>query len=444
MVTSKYQILILGAGLVSGPIVELLLGDSEYAVTLADINVKNAEKILNNHPRGKAVHLDIGSTEALQNLVEGSDVVVSLVPYALHTIVAKACIAAKVPMVNASYVSTDMQKLDEAAQQAGIIILCEIGLDPGIDHMTAMRLVHKIQHAGGKVTAFNSYCGGLPAPEANDNPFGYKFSWSPKGVLLAGKNDAHFLKNGERVDVAGADLFQHHWDVTLPDGTVFEGYPNRDSLAYIATYGLEGVRTMFRGTLRNANWCDTMDIIKKMGFLGDNILALGNEFSMRYLSATLMGLPEENLEEKVAESFDISIAGQIMETLNWLGLFDPKTREWNHPTAIDCLTEVMLSKMSYQPGERDMVILHHEFEAEFAFGKKKFLSTLIDYGIPNGYSAMSRTVTLPVGIAVKLIATGKIKLTGVRIPVEPEIYEPVLTELEKLGVSFEEREIPIN
>lgn len=444
MTEPKYRILILGAGLVSGPIVELLLADPDYSVTLADINVKNAEKILKKHPRGAAVHLDISSPDALQPLVDGSSVVVSLVPYTLHTIVAKACIAAKVPMVNASYVSPAMQDLDEQATSAGIIILCEIGLDPGIDHMTAMRLIHKIQNAGGTVTAFNSYCGGLPAPEANNNPFGYKFSWSPKGVLMAGKNDAHFLKAGQRVDISGAELLKNHWDVVLPDATVFEGYPNRDSISYISTYGLEGVRTMFRGTLRNAGWCESMDMIKKIGFLGDNQLDLGDKFSMRDLTANLTGLSETNLEEQVAERFNIPIAGQMMEALTWLGLFDATQREWKQLTAIDCLTEIMLSKMSYEPGERDMVILHHEFEAEFPFGRKKYLSTLTDFGIPNGYSAMSRTVTLPVGIAVKLIASGQISLTGVKIPVEPEIYEPVLVELENLGVSFEEREFPLN
>ncbi|MCF7797513.1 MAG: saccharopine dehydrogenase NADP-binding domain-containing protein [Lentisphaeria bacterium] len=439
-----HQILILGAGLVSGPIVELLLNDNDFRVTLADIDVGHAEKLLKGHSHGKAVKLDIGNEEALQKLINPSSVVVSLVPYTLHPTVARACIKAKVPLVTASYVSPAMRDLDQAARAAGIILLNEIGLDPGIDHMTAMRIIHAILAKGGTVSRFYSYCGGLPAPEANNNPFGYKFSWSPKGVLLAGKNDAHYLKDGEQVDVVGDELFQHNWEVTLPSGEVYQTYPNRDSLSYINTYGLDGIQTMFRGTLRNANWCETMDVVKKLGFLNDAETQMGTNFSPRALTAKISGLSASDLETEVAGKFQLDEGGAEMSALQWLGLFDAKNRQWQAQTPIDCLTELMLEKMSYAPGERDMVVLHHEFEADFPDGRKKYLSTLKDFGIPDGHTAMARTVTLPVGIAVKLIAGGQITATGVQIPVIPEIYEPVLTELEKLGVAFDEQEISLD
>lgn len=444
MADHTHNILILGAGLVSGPIVEFLLQDDDYRITLADIEVGNAEKLLQGHPHGKAVKLDIGNKAALQALINPADVVVSLVPYTLHSTVAQACIHAKVPMVNASYVSPAMQALDAAARAAGIIILSEIGLDPGIDHMTAMRIIHQIQENGGTVTSFHSYCGGLPAPEATDNPFGYKFSWSPKGVLQAGKNEAHYLNHGEQMDIPGEELFQHHWDVALPDGETYQAYPNRDSLSYIKTYGLAGIQTMFRGTLRHANWCETMDVVKKLGFLSDQALGLGETFSPRQLTASVSGLDVAALESEIGEKFQVDPAGPELTALQWLGLFDETHRNWQAATPIDCLTELMLAKMSYQPGERDMVVLHHEFEADFPDGRKKVLSTLKDFGIPNGHSAMARTVSLPVGIAVKLIAGGQITTTGVQIPVLPEIYEPVLAELEKLGVVFDEREISLD
>ncbi|MCF7802306.1 MAG: saccharopine dehydrogenase NADP-binding domain-containing protein [Candidatus Marinimicrobia bacterium] len=444
MAENSHNILILGAGLVSGPIVELLLKDAEYRVVLADIDVRNAEKLLKGHPHGKAVKLDIGNHTALQELINNADVVVSLVPYALHPTVAKACINAKVSLVTASYVSPAMGELDRAARDAGIILLNEIGLDPGIDHMSAMRIIHQIQKKGGTVTSFYSYCGGLPTPEDNNNPFGYKFSWSPKGVLLAGKNDAHYLKDGDQVDISGVALFQHNWEVSLPSGEVYQTYPNRDSLSYIKTYGLEGIQTMFRGTLRNANWCETMDVVKKLGFLADADADLGTTYSPRTLTAKISGLSESNLETEIVHKFRIGENGPEITALQWLGLFDATPREWRANTPIDCLTALMLEKMSYAPGERDMVVLHHEFEAEFPHGRKKYFSTLKDFGIPDGHTAMARTVTLPVGIAVKLIAGGQITATGVQIPVIPEIYEPVLTELEKLGVAFDEQEISID
>jgi len=307
-----------------------------------------------------------------------------------------------------------------------------------------MRIIHRIQNQGGKVVGFNSYCGGLPAPEANDNPLGYKFSWSPQGVLMAGLNDAHYLRDKQQIDVAGDGLFKNFWPVSLPDGTVFEAYPNRDSLAYIKTYGLDGIRTMLRGTLRNKNWCNEMEIIKQLGFLGQADRQLGRIFSLRQLTAVLAGLGESDLEHAIQTRFGLTEDAPEMQALRWLGLFDAEPRTWADSIPINCLTTIMSGKMSYAPGERDMVVLHHEFEAELPTGNRKYLSTLVDYGIPGGSSAMARTVTLPVGIAVKLIVSGKVKLTGVKIPVEPKIYEPVLDELEKFGVSFQEQEIQLH
>lgn len=420
------KILVIGAGLVAKPLVEYLLAVKDFEVTVAEKEVSRARALTKSRESSSAIALDVTENEKLASLIKQTDVVVSLVPYTFHAAIARICITEKKHLVTTSYVSPEMRSLDEEAKKAGLILLNEIGLDPGIDHMSAMRIIHGVERAGGKVTSFRSYCGGLPAPEANDNPFGYKFSWSPRGVILAGRNSARYLKDGEVIDVPSTDLFGHTWEVEIESVGSLEAYPNRDSIPYIETYGLEGIGTMFRGTLRYPGWCPAWKYLSASGYVNDDEKSLAGTTYKEYTeSVTGPNEPEP----------------RVREMIEWLGLYSDEEIGLEKGTGIDVLEKILLEKLVYAEGERDMIVLTHEFEAEYPDRKCNITSTMIDYGVPGGDSAMSRTVGLPAAIAAKMIAQGRIELTGVRIPVNPEIYEPVLYELEKLGIGCEEKEV---
>jgi len=434
------KILVLGAGLVSRPMVRYLLDIPGFEVWVATRTVSKAQDLVGKHERGRAIPLLVDDESALSRLVSDTDIAVSLLPYTYHVKVAGHCLEFRKPLVTTSYVSDAMRALDAPAKSAGVILLNEMGLDPGIDHMSAMRVIHGVKQNRGRVTSFMSYCGGLPAPEANDNPLGYKFSWSPKGVVMAGRNDARYLKDGEEVSVPGAELFGHHWPLKVADGFEFEAYPNRNSLPYIQLYGLEGARTMLRGTLRNPGWCETLKAIADLGILKDDRVRPGiagltpAAWLRQYVPGTAKLRSDAAAKVKLAETHP------VLDRFQWLGMFDEKPVGIEQGSNLDILAKLMLDRMAYKPGERDMVVLHHEFVAEYPGNRtEKLYSTLIDFGVPGGDSAMARTVSLPAAIAVRLILQGQLKLTGVHIPVLPELYNPVLDELARLGIVCRER-----
>lgn len=440
------RVLILGAGLVTGPIVTYLL-DHGYGVTVASRTVEKAGALVGAHPNGEAVAYDIEEDTAgsgLTKLIEQADLVVSLLPYTHHVTIAKEGIARRKPIVTTSYVSPAMRELDAAARAAGIIILNEVGLDPGIDHMSAMQVIHRVQQAGGQIRGFMSYCGGLPAPEANDNPLGYKFSWSPRGVLMAARNAAHYLRDGQEVTVAGQDLFRHYWLLDVDGLGQFEAYPNRDSTPYREIYGIEDTATMYRGTLRNLSWCDTMDNIVKLGLLDDQARPVTGKTNAGLMRELLpANAPNTgDLQADVAAYLGLDPESDVIKNLTWLGLFDdePIKSKKGSLAPLDWLTQLMLARMQYAPGERDLIVLEHHFEAIYPTGQKeRIIATLIAMGEPGGPSAMARTVSLPAAIAVDLILQGKITATGVQIPVRPDIYEPILAGLKDLGIEFTEK-----
>jgi saccharopine dehydrogenase-like NADP-dependent oxidoreductase len=342
-----------------------------------------------------------------------------------------------------------MRALDSTAREAGIILLNEIGLDPGIDHMSAMRVIDQAHDAGGEVKSFRSYCGGLPAPDANDNPLGYKFSWSPRGVILAGRNDARYKENGHIVEVPNARLFATHFLMWVEGLGDFEAYPNRNSLPYIDLYAIPETDTMYRGTLRNVGWCDVMQKLNELGYfgLGERENLPGQTF--RQVMAELVhaerGVEDmDTLEADLAALLNLSPNCGVMMALKWLGLLDDAPVS-NKTTLLDVLADQMLTKMPYREGERDMVVLVHEFvitvsasDRESAV-RKRVISTLIDFGVPGGDTSMARTVGLPAAIGARMILEGEIGLTGVHIPVLPEIYRPILRDLEQLGIVCEEK-----
>lgn len=432
------SVLVLGAGLVTKPLVQYLLKHN-FKVSVASRTVSKAEKLIDNHPNGEAIQWTVDQEDALKKMIGESDLVISLLPAAYHPVVAEICIELGKDMATTSYVSPAMKALDEPAKKAGVVILNESGVDPGIDHMSAMRIIHDVERKGGKVVSFMSYCGGLPAPEANTNPYGYKFSWSPKGVLLAGKNDGRYRKDGKEIDVPGPELFSHYWHLHIDPIGELEAYPNRDSLGYIELYGLEGIPTMYRGTLRYKGWCDTLKATADLGYMDDaeknwsgkTFADLGWELTGKQQSG--------DLRTAFAEKLGIPKDHFILDRFEWLGLFSDEPLPVDKGGVIDALTTRMLEKMPYEPGERDMIILFHHFKAEYPDGKKEELtSTLIDYGIPDGDSSMSRTVSLPAAVGARLILEGQFKQPGVWVPVIPELYNPVLDELENLGIKCEE------
>jgi saccharopine dehydrogenase (NADP+, L-glutamate forming) len=437
------KVLVLGAGLVTRPLVRYLLDQPDFQVTVASRTVSKAEVLVDGHPRGKTLELLADETLKLEQLIGEHDLAVSLLPAPLHPVVAELCIKHGKQMVTTSYVSEAMKALDKPAREAGVMLLNEIGVDPGIDHMSAMRIIDDVRERGGEIVSFKSYCGGLPAPEANDNPFGYKFSWSPRAVCTAGKNAARYRENGKEIDVPGPELFAHHHPVTVEGLGELEAYPNRDSLIYLDLYGLEGIETMFRGTFRYPGWCETLKRIVELGLLDEGPVTYPAGTTMaEFTGSFLMVPPTGDLRKDLAGQFDLDVSSPVLDRLEWLGLLGDEavSVSGKETTPLDVLAAQMLKKMPYQPGERDMIVLCHYFTARFPDAPgEEITSTLIDYGQPDGDSSMARTVSLPAAIGARLILEGRIDKTGVHIPVKPEIYNPVLNELETLGIKCVEK-----
>ena len=430
--------LVLGAGLVAGPLVRYLLNVDGFTVTVASRTVEKAQALVSSAGNGIALSLNVRDEAALEALIADHDLSISLLPYVYHPTVARLCVKHHKQMVTTSYVKPEMQALDASAKEAGVILLSEVGVDPGIDHMSAMEVIHKIADRSGKLISFTSNTGGLPAPDANDNPFGYKFSWAPRGVVMAGKNPAKFLKNGEVIDVPGPELFSYHWPCEIKGFGELEVYPNRDSMPYIESYGIPTVTSMFRGTLRYPGWCETLKRIVDLGLLDeierDDITGL----TYGRLLARLIDSDGSDLRSDLAEFLGIAADSEPVARLEWLGLLCDDAIPAVDNTYLDVVASRMLSKMGYAPGERDMLVMQHEFVVEYPDRTEKITSTMVDYGIPNGDSSMSRLVGLPAAIAARMILQGEINVTGVHVPIIPEIYKPVLAELAAMGISFQE------
>ncbi|MBN2495192.1 MAG: saccharopine dehydrogenase NADP-binding domain-containing protein [Deltaproteobacteria bacterium] len=438
------KIVVFGAGLVSRPLVRYLL-DHGFSVCVASRTVSKAEALIAGHANGRAVSLDANDDTALRALVAQADLAVSLLPPPQHPQVARACLDHGKHLVTTSYVSPAMKAMHAEAVDRDLILLNEIGADPGIDHMSAMQVIHAERARGGTLVGFSSWCGGLPAPEANDNAFGYKFSWAPRGVLVAARNAARYLENGRLVEVEPDALFSRPALVEIPGLGEFEGYPNRDSVAYLDTYHFDAdeVRSIFRGTLRNRGHCKLYSQLVALGLLEQQPEYALEGKTYRQLMEELFGAP---VEQTIPARLGVQPADSPLEALRSIHMLSDL--EIEIPRSGRALVDVMATRMAedlaYAEGERDMIVMRHDLTfVHDEARQERVTAILVDYGIPGGDSSVSRTVSLPAAIGVRMILEGEIVERGVCLPILPGIYEPVLAELAGLGISFSETREPV-
>ncbi|MEO8196977.1 MAG: saccharopine dehydrogenase C-terminal domain-containing protein [Thermoanaerobaculia bacterium] len=434
------NVLVLGAGLVARPLLHYLLTHHEFRLLVATANTERASQVMGEHPRGRVVEIDVRDSGALAPLVAEADAVVSLLPAELNPLVARECIAARRPLVNTSYTSPAMRALDGEATAAGVLLLNEMGLDPGIDHMSAVATLRRIRFSGGVVTQFSSCCGGFPALDANTNPWGYKFSWSPRAVMLAGRNRARYLRAGEAVEIPGPELFAHSWPLGIDGLGVFEIYPNRDSLDYVEPYGLGAAVDFFRGTLRYPGWCATMLATAQLGLLDIEVEDWPEGMTYRdLLTRRVPGGSARGATRRVAEFLALDSDSEVVARLEWAGLFSDRPLPALRASPLDLFGKRLERMMMYQPGERDLVAMQHVVTVAYPDGSQEEVrASLVAHGDPWGDTAMARTVSLTAGIATRLILERGFQAVGVQIPTLREIYEPVLEELADRGIALYE------
>jgi len=431
------KVLILGAGLVVRPMVEYLLKNN-FSLMVASPMKERADEMIKGNPNGSSLDWSMDDPAMLEKLVAEYDITVSLLPYKYHSDVAKVCLRHGKSLVTTSYIQAGMMELDESAKKAGLLFLNEIGLDPGIDHMTAMRIIDHIHNKNGKVEELYSLCGALPAPECTDNPLKYKFSWSPKGVILASRNSALYLKKGRKVFIEPADLFKDRFSYSFPGVGDLEVYPNRDSVSYIDIYGIPETKTMYRGTFRYNGWCETLDAMKSLNMLDDSVIDYQNKSYAGFL-AERGGLEVKDLMENLAGKLGVSVKSVAIQSLDYLGFFSDEKLQYHETTPFEITSDRMIKRMLLSVNERDMVVLQHIFLASYPDGNKEVIkSSMLDFGSPSTNTSIARMVALPAAIAVKMILENKIEVTGVCRPVVPQIYNPVLDELKSLGIEMKE------
>lgn len=435
------KILILGAGMSSSTLIQYLLdcSDSEgWKITAADRNPELAKSKTNGHPNAEVLLLDIDNTSQLEQLIAGHDVVISMLPARMHPLVAQNCLKTATHMVTASYVSDEVKAMDAEARNKGIAMLNELGVDPGIDHMSAMKLLDSIRRQGGEILLFKSSTGGLVAPEYDNNPWNYKFTWNPRNVVLAGQGTSMFIRNGRHKYIPYHQLFKRVDKTTVLDYGEFEVYPNRDSLKYRSIYDLKDIPTIFRGTLRRPGFSRAWDVFVQLG-MTDDTYQMQNPKDMtwrQFMNSFLRYDPHATVEDKLCAYLELPRNGEVMNKLQWLGIFDNTPIHMQEGTPAQILQKLLEEKWALHPGDRDMIAMQHIIEYRLNGKHKRITSSMVIKGKEKPHTAMSITVGTPVAIAVKLLLTGKIKLSGVHVPTRPEIYQPLLEELEETGVRF--------
>lgn len=437
------KILVLGAGHSAPYLIHHLLErstDRDWQVTVGDLDGAAAQKRVGDHPRGRAISFDLRDDAACQREMAEADVVVSLLPPQLQTTVARHAIAHRAHMVSASYRSGEMRRLHDDAAAGGSIILCELGLDPGIDVMSAQAIIDDVHRRGGRITSFYSYGGGLPEPAFDGNPLRYVVTWNPRNVAMAGEAGACYLQDGALRLVPPHRIFEAGWPVDVPGIGTMDGYANRDSLSYQEVHGLEHVKSLVRGTLRFPGYCHLWQQIKNLG-LPNEALEVPGLGTKTWAELTAMHLPpgSGDLRRRCALHLGLQDDDPALETLEWLGLFSDQTIEIDGERPSQALTALLERRLPLPREHRDMVVLHHEFDIQWPERTaQRLASTFVHYGEAGGITGMAQTVGLPAALGVELILSGAQLPPGVHVPVRPDLYGPILDGLKDHGMAFEE------
>lgn len=440
------QILLLGAGRSATILIDYLLRESEingWHLIVCDVDLELAKKKVNNSKSGEALKIDLNDENNLSDLVASSKLVISMLPARFHYRVAEVCLYHGRDMLTASYLTNEMKSMEKEAVDKGILMLHECGLDPGIDHMSAMKVIDRIRDNGGKITGFESFTGGLLAPGVDDNPWNYKFTWNPRNVVLAGQGGVKFIQEGRYKYIPYHRLFRRTEIVHLPNYGYFEGYANRDSLGYREVYDLQDIKTMYRGTFRRPGFCKSWDVFVQIGATDDTYELEGvvGITHRQFINSFLFYNPKDSVELKLAHYLNLDMEGEIMHNLMWLGMFDDEIVGLERGTPAQILEHILKKKWTMKPDEADMIVMWHKFNFNLDGKEKEIQATFVALGEDQTRTAMAKTVGLPLGIAAKLMMKKEIGLTGVHAPIKKQIYEPVLDELiGKLGTDFIEEE----
>jgi saccharopine dehydrogenase-like NADP-dependent oxidoreductase len=442
-------ILIIGAGRSASSLIQYLLNKSEKEnlhLVIGDLSLALAEKKTNNHPNATPIALDILDENQRKKAIQNATIVISMLPAHLHIEVAKDCILYKKHLVTASYISDAMQELDAVAKENNLIFMNEIGLDPGIDHMSAMKVIDEITAKGGKMLLFESFCGGLVAPESDTNLWNYKFTWAPRNVVLAGQGGAaKFIQEGAYKYIPYVNLFRRTEFLQVEGYGKFEAYSNRDSLKYRSVYGLDNVLTLYRGTIRRVGFSKAWNMFVQLGMTDDSYVMEGSEeMSYRqYVNSFLPYHPTDSVEIKMRLILKIDQDDIMWDKLLELDLFNrDKKVGLKNATPAQILEKILSESWTLQPDDKDMIVMYHKFGYEINGKKEQIDSKMVCIGEDQTYTAMAKTVGLPVAMATLLILNGTITTPGVQLPIRKEVYLPILKELEEYGVVFHEQSMP--
>ena len=443
------KILIIGAGRSASSLIKYLLDKSEaenLLLTIADLSEALANKKTGNHKNARAISFDVCNDEQRKQEIQQADIVISMLPAHLHIEVAKDCVFYKKNMITASYISEEMKSLDFQAKENQIVLMNEIGLDPGIDHMSAMKIMDDIKSKGGKIILFESFCGGLVAPESDTNLWNYKFTWNPRNVVLAGQGGAaKFIQEGTYKYIPYHKLFRRTEFLEVEGFGRFEAYANRDSLKYRDIYGLQNAETCYRGTIRRVGFSKAWDVFVQLGMTDDTYIIDDSEHMSNrdFVNLFLPYHPTDSVEIKFRHQLKIDQDDVIWDKLLELDLFSKSVvTGLKNATPAQMLEKILSYKWTLQPEDKDMIVMYHKIGYEINGEQKQIDATMVCLGDDQTYTAMAKTVGLPVAIATLKILNGEISTTGVQLPTAKEVYLPILDELEKYGVVFKEFDVP--
>lgn len=439
------NIFVIGAGRSATTLISYFLSNAEeqdWHITVGDISAELAEKKIAGHERGKAISFDVFNALQRESEIQKADIVVSMLPASLHFEVAKDCVRFGKHLTTASYISQEMKSLNDEAKSKGLTLLNETGLDPGIDHLSAMKLLNEIREDGGSIEHFESFTGGLVAPESDDNPWHYKFTWNPRNVVLASQGGAvKFIHNGKYKYIPYHRVFRRTEYINIEGYGEFEGYANRDSLSYREVYGLEDVKTLYRGTLRRPGYSRSWDAFVQLGMTDDSYVMEGSETmtNREFVNAFLPYSHTDSVELKLRAGLKLDQDDRLIDKLRWLGLFEDTVVGLKNATPAQILQHILEKKWSMKPEDKDMIVMWHKIG--FIKNGQKFVSesSMVVKGDDQENTSMAKTVGLPLAIATRMILENQINERGVILPISKDVYAPVLEELSKNGISFKEK-----